>query len=238
MYKKLKLSPEEYDYKLNNSSTLYVGNLSFYTNEEQLLEVFSKCGPVDRVVMGLDRFKKTPCGFCFVEYQTKETAEEALKLLPGTVVDNRSITLDMDAGFQEGRQYGRGATGGQVRDDFRVDYDPGRGGYGAMSLYGVDKMRQYYNDIEPPYYMHTQGQGPAPDQYRYRQPYSHQHQYRRRHPRYPRQHYRSSKRGEEGESGDEHRRYAKRRKRDRDYESDSSTEERRAKRTRREHSNE
>ncbi|KAL8199277.1 UNVERIFIED_CONTAM: Nuclear cap-binding protein subunit 2 [Gekko kuhli] len=53
---------------LKNSTTLYVGNLSFYTTEEQIHELFSKCGDVKRIVMGLDRVKKTPCGFCFVEY--------------------------------------------------------------------------------------------------------------------------------------------------------------------------
>lgn len=53
---------------LKISSTLYVGNLSFYTTEEQIQELFSKCGDVKRIVMGLDKIKKTPCGFCFVEY--------------------------------------------------------------------------------------------------------------------------------------------------------------------------
>ena len=33
----------------------------------------------------------------------------------------------------EGRQYGRGKTGGQVRDEYRTDYDPGRGGYGKRN---------------------------------------------------------------------------------------------------------
>jgi len=47
---------------------MYVGNLSFYTTEEQIYELFSKCGDVKRVVMGLDKYKKTPCGFCFIEY--------------------------------------------------------------------------------------------------------------------------------------------------------------------------
>ena len=54
--------------KLELSSTLYVGNLSFYSTEEQVYELFSMCGEVKRVVMGIDRVKKTPCGFCFVEY--------------------------------------------------------------------------------------------------------------------------------------------------------------------------
>ena len=53
---------------LRTSTTLYIGNLSFYTTEEQIYELFSKCGDVKRIIMGLDKFKKTPCGFCFVEY--------------------------------------------------------------------------------------------------------------------------------------------------------------------------
>jgi RNA recognition motif-containing protein len=36
--------------------------------DNQELTVFSKCGDVKRIIMGLDKFKKTPCGFCFVEY--------------------------------------------------------------------------------------------------------------------------------------------------------------------------
>ncbi len=64
----IQLPPEEYQAKLNNSTTLYVGNLSFYTSEDQIYELFSMCGEVKRVIMGLDRVKKTPCGFCFVEY--------------------------------------------------------------------------------------------------------------------------------------------------------------------------
>ena len=56
---------------LRDSTTLYVGNLSFYTTEEQLYELFGKCGDVKRIVMGLDKFKRTPCGFVFVEYYSR-----------------------------------------------------------------------------------------------------------------------------------------------------------------------
>ena len=68
----IQLAPEEYQAKLNDSTTLYVGNLSFYTSEDQIYELFSMCGEVKRVIMGLDRVKKTPCGFCFVEYPEQE----------------------------------------------------------------------------------------------------------------------------------------------------------------------
>lgn len=69
----IQLTPEDYQAKLNNSTTLYVGNLSFYTSEDQIYELFSMCGEVKRVIMGLDRMKKTPCGFCFVEYPWRHT---------------------------------------------------------------------------------------------------------------------------------------------------------------------
>uniref|UniRef100_A0A7N5KLQ3 Nuclear cap-binding protein subunit 2 n=1 Tax=Ailuropoda melanoleuca TaxID=9646 RepID=A0A7N5KLQ3_AILME len=114
------------------SSTLYVGNLSFYTTEEQIHELFSKCGDVKRIIMGLDKNKHTPCGFCFVEYYTKAEAEHAMRFISGTRLDDRVIRTDWDAGFREGRQYGRGKSGGQVRDEYRKEYDEGRGGFGKF----------------------------------------------------------------------------------------------------------
>ncbi|KAI1234753.1 Nuclear cap-binding protein subunit 2, partial [Lamprotornis superbus] len=106
---------------LKISSTLYVGNLSFYTTEEQIQELFSKCGDVKRIVMGLDKIKKTPCE-C-LRYYTRADAEHAMRFINGTRLDDRIIRTDWDAGFKEGRQYGRGKTGGQVRDEYRTDYD-------------------------------------------------------------------------------------------------------------------
>jgi len=115
---------------LKNTATLYVGNLAFYTTEEQIHELFSRCGDVRRIVMGLDKFKKTPCGFCFVEYYLRSDAEASMRYVNGTRLDDRIVRVDWDAGFIEGRQYGRGKSGGQVRDEYRTDYDSGRGGYG------------------------------------------------------------------------------------------------------------
>ncbi|XP_064615018.1 nuclear cap-binding protein subunit 2-like [Liolophura sinensis] len=124
---------------LQQTSTLYVGNMSFYTTEEQIHELFSRAGDVKRIVMGLDKVKKTPCGFCFVEYYVREDAANALRYINGTRLDDRIIRTDWDAGFKEGRQYGRGKSGGQVRDEYRTDYDEGRGGYGKILL---TKIRQ------------------------------------------------------------------------------------------------
>ncbi|PWY70476.1 small subunit of nuclear cap-binding protein complex [Aspergillus heteromorphus CBS 117.55] len=129
---------------LKNATTLYVGNLSFYTTEEQIHELFSKCGEIKRLVMGLDRYNKTPCGFCFVEYYTHQDALDCLKYVGGTKLDERIIRTDLDPGFEEGRQYGRGKSGGQVRDEYREEYDPGRGGYGRA--YAEDQQRREEED--------------------------------------------------------------------------------------------
>ena len=98
--------PTPEDDKLKDATTLYVGNLSFYTTEEQIHELFSKCGEIKRLVMGLDRFQKTPCGFCFVEYYTHQDALDCMKYIGGTKLDERIIRTDLDEGFAEGRQYG------------------------------------------------------------------------------------------------------------------------------------
>lgn len=65
-----------------------------------------RCGEVKRLVMGLDRYAKTPCGFCFVEYYTHQDALDCLKYIGGTKLDERIIRTDLDPGFVEGRQYG------------------------------------------------------------------------------------------------------------------------------------
>jgi len=132
---------------LADATTLYVGNLSFYTTEEQVYELFSKCGEIKRLVMGLDRFQKTPCGFCFVEYFTHQDALDCMKYIGGTKLDERIIRTDLDPGFEEGRQYGRGKSGGQGRDEHREDYDEGRGGFGRTlqneRMRDVDRSRDF-----------------------------------------------------------------------------------------------
>ncbi|CAK1365394.1 Nuclear cap-binding protein subunit 2 [Cercospora beticola] len=153
-YKKRKRNPDEgpaegrapspdLEEKLSNATTLYVGNLSFYTTEEQIHSLFSTCGEIKRLVMGLDRFAKTPCGFCFVEYYTHQDALDCLKYVGGTKLDERIIRTDLDEGFSEGRQYGRGRSGGQVRDEYREEYDPGRGGYGKQFAADRDYGDEY-----------------------------------------------------------------------------------------------
>ncbi|PWN40134.1 putative nuclear cap binding protein subunit 2 [Ceraceosorus guamensis] len=125
---------------LSKTATLYVGNLSFYTTEEQMHELFGRVcnassgGGIRRIIMGLDRINKTPCGFAFVEYYTHAEALACMRQISGTKLDERVIRCDLDPGYTDGRQYGRGRSGGQVRDEYRQEYDAGRGGWGHLRL--------------------------------------------------------------------------------------------------------
>jgi nuclear cap-binding protein subunit 2 len=119
-------SPEDQMKALAKSSSLYIGNLAFSTRSRQIRGHFSQLGPVKSIHMGLDRLKKSPCGFCFVEYIERKDALAAVACLSGTKLDGKVIRVELDAGFQAGRQYGRGISGGQVRDDRRNASDPAR----------------------------------------------------------------------------------------------------------------
>lgn len=54
--------------------------------------------------------------FCvlFIRFYSREDTEDAVKYISGTILDDRPIRVDFDWGFQEGRQWGRGRSGGQV----------------------------------------------------------------------------------------------------------------------------
>ena len=59
------------------------------------MQVFSKVGEPKRIIMGLDRERRTPCGFCFIAYYTREVR---LALHEGRV--RRRTTADLsDANF-------------------------------------------------------------------------------------------------------------------------------------------
>ena len=137
--------------KLKTSSTIYIGNLSFHTTETQLYQLFSFCGKIKRVIMGLNRLNRKPCGFAFIEYMDKESAKLAKATLTGTLLDRKLIRVDIDTGFEEGRQYGRGKFGNQIRDEIYKGNDPERPwkrNNGRQNSYGRNYSGNYsrYNE--------------------------------------------------------------------------------------------
>lgn len=138
------LSREQWNKHVEKTKTVYVGNLSFYTTEEQVHELFGRVGSVDNVIMGLNRETKRPCGFAFVEYATHEQAMAAYNIIKGSKLDDQVLYVDLDAGFQDTRQFGRGQSGQQWRDDLRPksDYNPHRGGSGGGFLLQTNDSRK------------------------------------------------------------------------------------------------
>jgi len=68
----------------------------------------------------------------FVRFFHHSAALSSLRYISGTKLDERIIRADLDPGYLENRQYGRGKSGGQVRDEYRDDFDAGRGGWGHL----------------------------------------------------------------------------------------------------------
>jgi RNA recognition motif-containing protein len=85
---------------------LFVGGLSFSTTNERLRETFATLGSVQsaQVVMGPDGRSR---GFGFVEMDSLEEAEAAIRALDRSTLDGRTITVE--------RAVGRGAPARGVR---------------------------------------------------------------------------------------------------------------------------
>jgi len=54
--------------KLEESTTVYIGNLNLVSTESDVRGLFSNAGDIKAIIMGLDKKTLAPAGFCFVEY--------------------------------------------------------------------------------------------------------------------------------------------------------------------------
>jgi len=73
---------------------LYVGNLSYNTQEEDLREAFSKIGEVVSATLITDQASGRSKGFGFVEMASDEDAAKAISTLNGTAFMDRTITVN------------------------------------------------------------------------------------------------------------------------------------------------
>lgn len=78
----------------------------------------------------------------YSRYYHRSDALDCMKYTNGTKLDERVIRCDLDPGFKEGRQFGRGKSGGQVRDEYRTEYDVGRGGWGHRMRMQLEHERE------------------------------------------------------------------------------------------------
>ena len=72
------------------TKNVYVGNIPYAWNEEDIKQTLGKAGPIVQVKLGK--------GYAFVEFETRQDAENALSLFHGKNWGGRILKLDYDAG--------------------------------------------------------------------------------------------------------------------------------------------
>ena len=73
---------------------LYVGGLSYNTNEATLKEFFASAGTVETATIIMDKMTNRSKGFGFVEMSTDEEAKKAIETLNGKELDGRTLTVN------------------------------------------------------------------------------------------------------------------------------------------------
>jgi cold-inducible RNA-binding protein len=115
---------------------LYVGNLPYSMNDQELNELFSQVGDVQSARVMSDRETGRSRGFGFVEMADDDAGHQAIEKLNGQDIDGRALVVNearpreerpRSGGFGGGGGGGRGGYGGGGGGGG----GGGRGGYGG-----------------------------------------------------------------------------------------------------------
>jgi cold-inducible RNA-binding protein len=93
------------------SKKLFVGNLSWDTNDDSLNAAFSTFGEITEATVISDRHSGRSRGFGFVTFVDDEAADKATAELNGTELDGREIKVDVAQARDRSRD-GDGEGGG------------------------------------------------------------------------------------------------------------------------------
>jgi cold-inducible RNA-binding protein len=96
---------------------MYVGNLSYSANEDELRRIFEEYGTVVSAQVIMDRETGRSKGFAFVEMSSDQEAQSAISALDGKEIGGRVLKVNEARPRED-----RGGGGGGGRD---------RGGYGG-----------------------------------------------------------------------------------------------------------
>ncbi|MCO4747842.1 MAG: RNA-binding protein [Proteobacteria bacterium] len=111
------------------SNKLFVGGLSWGTDDNGLFNAFSAYGNVSEAKVINDRETGRSRGFGFVTFDSADDAAAAIAATDGTELDGRSIRVNL-AENKPGGRGGRGGRGGD-RGGYGGGGGGGRGGYGG-----------------------------------------------------------------------------------------------------------
>lgn len=91
---------------------IYVGNLSYKINEDDLRSAFEAFGQVESAAIIKDKYSGQSKGFGFVEMPSAEEAQSAISSLNGKELKGRPIKVN-EARPRSDNRRGRGGGGGR-----------------------------------------------------------------------------------------------------------------------------
>ncbi|MGO8946369.1 MAG: RNA recognition motif domain-containing protein [Ktedonobacterales bacterium] len=107
------------------ATRIYVGNLPYTTDNEQLAQLFSAFGEVVEASVVIDRDSSRSKGFGFVQMSSDDAARNAITALDGTMLGNRTIRVneaqprpERSTGSRSGGGYGRNSYYGSGYGEF------------------------------------------------------------------------------------------------------------------------
>ena len=99
------------------SKKVFVGNLSWDTNDDSLNAAFSPFGEITEATVISDRHSGRSRGFGFVTFVDDEAADKAIAELNGTELDGREIKVDVAQARDRSRDGDGGGGGGDGDGD-------------------------------------------------------------------------------------------------------------------------
>jgi cold-inducible RNA-binding protein len=97
---------------------LFVGGLSYNTQENEIRDLFAQAGEVVSANIIRDRYTNQSRGFGFVEMATEEQAADAIKRFNGMPVGGRNIVVN-ESRPQEKKSFDRGGDRDAPREQRR-----------------------------------------------------------------------------------------------------------------------
>jgi RNA recognition motif-containing protein len=73
--------------------TIYVGNVPYSIREPEISEVFSRCGKIVSIKIITDKISGRSKGYCFVEMETEEQEEKAIRECNKYEISGRSLVV-------------------------------------------------------------------------------------------------------------------------------------------------
>ena len=113
---------------------IYVGNLPYSANEEDVTGLFAAFGPVERVKIILDRETGRSKGFAFVTLGDQSQLQAAIEAINGFEYQGRTLRVNASEPKPFNKPGGGGGFGGERRGG-------GGGGYGGERRGGYDDRR-------------------------------------------------------------------------------------------------